>query len=94
MISIHTLAQGGVHTIPGVNSEQLSQHNFTYSLVFFIADTTIIAVVHKINHALKADRVLVLDNGSLVEDGAPHDLLENKDTSHFAALLRSYNSKV
>lgn len=48
-------------------------------------DATLIYVSHDINTALDFDRVLVVDGGQIVEDGAPSALLERPD-SRFRAL--------
>ncbi|WAS94166.1 cysteine peptidase family C39 domain-containing protein [Nannocystis punicea] len=50
--------------------------------------STLLCVTHDIDAALGFDRVLVIDGGRLVEDGAPKDLSEQPD-SRFAALLRA-----
>lgn len=39
-----------------------------------LADRTAIVIAHRINTALRADRVLVMEHGRVVEDGAPLDL--------------------
>lgn len=49
---------------------------------------TLLCVTHDIDAALAFDRVLVIDGGRLVEEGAPSDLSSRTD-SKFAALLRA-----
>lgn len=41
------------------------------------ASTTMLTIAHRLNTIMDADRVLVLDQGMLVESGEPHDLLQN-----------------
>ncbi|MDC0722532.1 cysteine peptidase family C39 domain-containing protein [Nannocystis bainbridge] len=50
--------------------------------------STLLCVTHDIEAALGFDRVLVIDGGRLVEDGAPRDLSSRTD-SKFAALLQA-----
>jgi ATP-binding cassette subfamily B protein len=50
------------------------------------ADATLIHVTHRLDEALGFERVLVIDGGRVVEDGAPAKLAENAD-SHFARML-------
>ncbi|MCY1056848.1 ATP-binding cassette domain-containing protein [Nannocystis sp. SCPEA4] len=50
--------------------------------------STLLCVTHDIDAALAFDRVLVIDGGRLVEEGAPKDL-SSKPDSKFAALLRA-----
>src|SRR5262249_8040460 len=51
------------------------------------AGTTVITVSHRLGLALRADRVVVLDRGRVVEDGRPADLLNAGGA--FAALAAS-----
>lgn len=44
----------------------------------FLADRTVLMVTHRLADALRADRVLVLDEGRLVECGPPHELLARR----------------
>jgi ATP-binding cassette subfamily C (CFTR/MRP) protein 1 len=51
--------------------------------------STIIAIAHRVNTILDFDRVLVLQNGSIIESGPPRDLIEKgKDHSAFAKLVK------
>ncbi|KAJ3153109.1 hypothetical protein HDU89_000737 [Geranomyces variabilis] len=56
-----------------------------------IPDTTVISVAHRLNSICGFDRVLVLDNGKIVEFGPPWDLLEREQASEagFASLVRA-----
>ncbi|MGI8723317.1 MAG: ABC transporter ATP-binding protein [Geodermatophilaceae bacterium] len=54
-----------------VPSERLVQH----ALRTILADRTAIIIAHRLSTVEIADRVLVMDAGSLVEDGSPYDLL-------------------
>lgn len=53
-----------------------------------IADATRIVVTHRLEYALRADRVLVIEQGQIVEDGPPTALLEVEESrfSHLIAL--------
>jgi len=51
---------------------------------------TTIAIAHRLSTAMRADRVLVLDHGHLVEDG-PHDQLV-ADGGHYADLFAAWVS--
>jgi ABC-type bacteriocin/lantibiotic exporter with double-glycine peptidase domain len=48
---------------------------------------TLLCVTHDVGDTLGFDRVLVVDNGRIVEDGAPQTLAHGH--SHYAALLRA-----
>lgn len=48
---------------------------------------TIIIIAHRLSTIMETDKLAVLDNGKIVEEGKPNDLLQNKD-SHF---YRIYN---
>lgn len=42
---------------------------------------TIIMIAHRLKSLLDFDRVVVLDSGRLVENGAPRDLLEDQSSA-------------
>jgi len=45
----------------------------------------VLTIAHRLSTAAEADRVVVLDNGRIVEEGAPSDLAAR--AGRFAALL-------
>jgi ATP-binding cassette, subfamily C (CFTR/MRP), member 1 len=51
-------------------------------------DCTVLAVMHRLEHIHRYDKVALLDNGELMEFYAPGALLEDPD-SHFAQLYFS-----
>ena len=55
-------------------SEQLVQE----ALARLIAGRTVIAVAHRLSTLYAFDRIVVLDRGAIVEDGAPSDLLPRR----------------
>lgn len=56
-------------------------------------DTTVITIAHRLDTIIDCDRVVVLDQGLVVEFDKPSSLL-NKNGSYFAELIKSYNSTV
>ncbi len=44
---------------------------------------TVLAIAHRLSTVMNSDRLLVLDNGKIIEDGSPSDLLKNKDSYFF-----------
>ncbi len=55
-----------------------------------LADRTAIVIAHRINTALRADRVLVMEHGRVVEDGPPHELeLQGGAFAHWVAATRA-----
>lgn len=45
------------------------------------ADCTVLTVAHRLHTIMDSDRVLVLDNGKLIEFDKPHILLKNEDSA-------------
>lgn len=43
---------------------------------------TVIAVAHRLSTVIDSDRILVLSDGHVVENGHPHDLLNKNDHHH------------
>jgi ATP-binding cassette subfamily B protein len=54
-----------------------------------LADRTAVVIAHRLSTVQIADRVLVLEHGRIVEDGAPEELTARGD-GHYAALHRSW----
>ncbi|MBA3653537.1 MAG: ATP-binding cassette domain-containing protein, partial [Actinobacteria bacterium] len=54
-----------------IPSERLVQH----ALRTLLADRTAVIIAHRLSTVEIADRVLVIDAGRIVEDGAPNDLV-------------------
>ena len=54
-----------------IPSERLVQH----ALRTLLADRTAVIIAHRLSTVEIADRVLVVDDGRIVEDGAPADLI-------------------
>jgi ATP-binding cassette subfamily B protein len=58
-----------------VPSERLVQH----ALRTILADRTAVIIAHRLSTVEIADRVLVLEHGQIVEDGAPQDLIDSHE---------------
>lgn len=41
-------------------------------------DTTVITIAHRLNTIADYDRILVMDEGKLIEEGAPYELIQKK----------------
>ena len=55
-----------------------------------LADRTALIIAHRLSTVLIADRVLVVENGRVVEDGTPEALIEEPSGGRFAALHRTW----
>ena len=51
----------------------MAEHHLGFAGTMSLQPSTLLAVMHDLSAALAADRVLVLDEGRLVADGAPGD---------------------
>jgi len=58
-----------------------------------LAERTAVIIAHRLSTVEIADRVLVLADGRVVEDGTPHDLVSAGD-GHFAALHESWRDSL
>jgi ABC-type multidrug transport system fused ATPase/permease subunit len=68
-----------------IPSERMVQR----ALETVLADRTALVIAHRLSTVQVADRVLVLDHGRLVEDGAPDELIGRAD-GRYAALHRAW----
>ncbi|XP_011505751.1 PREDICTED: probable multidrug resistance-associated protein lethal(2)03659 [Ceratosolen solmsi marchali] len=48
---------------------------------------TVLTVAHRLNTIIDSDRVIVMDNGSVVEFGCPYELLTNNMNSYFFQMV-------
>ncbi|HET6736354.1 ABC transporter ATP-binding protein [Mycobacterium sp.] len=68
-----------------IPSERMVQR----ALETVLADRTALVIAHRLSTVEVADRVLVLEHGRIVEDGAPADLIA-RDGGRYAALHRAW----
>lgn len=59
-----------------------SERTIQNSLDSLMKGRTVIAIAHRLSTLKKMDRIVVIENGRILEDGAPDKLLRNKD-GHF-----------
>ncbi|KRC60717.1 ABC transporter [Agromyces sp. Root81] len=71
-----------------IPSERLVQEGLTKLL----ADRTAVIIAHRLSTVAIADRVLVMEHGRIVEDGAPADLIAG--TGHFAAMHAAWRDSL
>jgi ABC-type multidrug transport system fused ATPase/permease subunit len=69
-----------------VPTERAVQH----ALESVLADRTALIIAHRLSTVLIADRVLVVDDGRVVEDGSPADLIEGQSSGRFATLHQTW----
>ncbi len=56
-----------------------SEHAIQHSLEELMKGRTVIAIAHRLSTLKKMDRILILKEGTIVEDGNPDDLLKKND---------------
>ena len=64
-----------------------SEEAIREALARLMQGRTVIAIAHRLSTIRQFDRILVIEGGRLVQDGAPHDLA--KRPGHFRNLLRA-----
>ena len=55
-------------------------------------NSTILTIAHRLNTIIDADKIMVLDQGSILEMGTPSELLDNEQ-SMFHSLAKSAGIK-
>ena len=63
------------------------EHKIQKLLLELLHQSTIITVAHRLANVLQYDRVLVMGEGRILEDGAPRELLK-KPMGFFSSLYR------
>src|SRR5579859_2699320 len=56
-----------------------SEHAIQISLEHLMKGRTVIAIAHRLSTLKEMDRIIIIDNGKIVEDGAPQTLLAKKN---------------
>jgi len=57
-----------------------------HDLELFLGPKTVITIAHRLSTIKSAQYVFVLENGTLIDSGTPHELIE-KDSSYFSAMV-------
>lgn len=65
-----------------------SERQVQRALRTILADRTAVIIAHRLSTVEIADRVLVLDQGRIVEDGLPDELV--RATGHYADLRQAW----
>lgn len=66
-----------------------SERSVQRALQTVLADRTAVIIAHRLSTVEIADRALVIDNGQIVEDGPPTELIERTD-GRYASLHRAW----
>jgi ATP-binding cassette subfamily B protein len=56
-----------------------SEHAIQVSLEELMKDRTVIAIAHRLSTLKKMDRIIIIEDGKIVEDGSPETLLQKSD---------------
>jgi ABC-type multidrug transport system fused ATPase/permease subunit len=70
-----------------------SERQVQRALETVLADRTALVIAHRLSTVHVADRVLVVEHGRIVEDGAPDDLIGRND-GRYAALHRAWEESL
>ena len=71
--------------------DSLTELQIQKSLYDIMKAKTVVVIAHRLSTLKHMDRILVFDNGRIIEDGRPHELLNNKNTA-FAKLWKIQNT--
>ena len=68
------------------NSEQLIQK----AILTTLKDSTVITIAHRIKTILEYDRILVFEQGRLIEQGSPKELIDKKEGTFYNLYSQSH----
>ena len=63
---------------------QKNEDNISNAVNNIFKDSTVIIIAHRINTVKKCDRIIVIDEGEIVEVGKPVELIENPDIEFYS----------
>ena len=63
---------------------QKNEDNISNAVDNIFKDSTVIIIAHRINTVKKCDRIIVIDEGEIVEVGKPVELIENPDIEFYS----------
>ena len=71
------------------NIDMKTEEKIQKALQYVLNDSTVITVAHRIKTIIDYDRILVLDNGNVVEFDSPQNLLKNEKSLFFELYSKS-----
>ncbi|XP_014467786.1 PREDICTED: multidrug resistance-associated protein 4-like [Dinoponera quadriceps] len=57
-------------------------------------ECTVITIAHRLNTIIDSDRIIVMDNGSIVEFGCPYKLLHDKPDGYFSKMVHNTGNQM
>ena len=71
------------------NIDMKTEEKIQKALQYVLNDSTVITVAHRIKTIIDYDKILVLDNGSIIEFDSPQNLLKNEKSLFFELYSKS-----
>jgi len=56
-----------------------TEHNLHHSLKSYLTDRTTLIIAHRLSAVKQADRIIVIDNGTIIADGSHQELVESNE---------------
>ncbi|XP_011635942.1 multidrug resistance-associated protein 4-like [Pogonomyrmex barbatus] len=57
-------------------------------------ECTVITIAHRLNTIIDSDRIIVMENGTIVEFGCPYELLHNKPSGYFSQMVEKTGNQM
>ncbi|XP_036143536.1 multidrug resistance-associated protein 4-like isoform X2 [Monomorium pharaonis] len=57
-------------------------------------ECTVITIAHRLNTIIDSNRIIVMENGSIVEFGCPYELLHNKPNGYFSQMVEKTGNQM
>ena len=71
------------------NIDMKTEEKIQKALQYVLNDSTVITVAHRIKTIIDYDKILVLDNGNIIEFDSPQNLLKNEKSLFFELYSKS-----
>lgn len=78
-----------IHALASANVDFASDEALQRAWQALPSETTVIMITHRASSLAWMDRILVMDDGRVVEDGSPAELLGRDDSYYRSCILQS-----
>lgn len=65
---------------PSANLDPIAEYNLNQAMLDAAKDKTVVFISHRLSTTINADKIYVMENGTIIESGTHHELMEQNGT--------------